>query len=279
MTEVTSGFPAPRTNYDPDQTDVALTPVPADDSLENVEPAAPTPILATPVSTSDLPPSFRASVSATVTEAGDRASAFASEAGERASALAAQAGERVSETGERVSAFASEAVDRAGDYAERAGDYAEKAAASTKQLASHVAERIRNNAEVPDGRGTTTISDEVVEKIAGFAAREVEGLYDLGGDLARVFASVKERIGLGESTEQSDRGVTVRLEGKNAAIKIVIVIEYGYVVYQVTEQVRAKVIASVETLLGLDVTAVDIVVDDIHIDESKLAATVKAIAQ
>jgi uncharacterized alkaline shock family protein YloU len=272
MTEVTSGYPAPRTNYDPDQTDVALTPVPADDSLDNVEPAAPTPIQATVVSPGDLPPSFRASVSASVSEAGERASALATEAGERASAFASEAGARANEAGERVSAFASDAVDRAGDYAE-------KAAASTKQLATHVAERLRNNAEVPDGRGTTTISDEVVEKIAGFATREVEGIYDLGGDMARVFASVKERIGLGESAEQSDRGVTVRLEGKNATIKIVIVIEYGYVVYQVTEQVRAKVIASVETLLGLDVTAVDIVVDDIHIDESKLAATVKAISQ
>jgi uncharacterized alkaline shock family protein YloU len=246
---------APHAPYDPDQTDVAFARVPAAESLEHVEPAAPStePIQAI-VAVPEQPPGFRASVSATVSEAGDRAGAFASEAGER------------------VSTFASEA-------AERAGDYAEKAAASTKQLATHVAERLRNNAELTADRGTTTISDEVVEKIAGFAAREVEGLYDLGGDVARIFSSVKERIGLGESNDQSDRGVTVRLDGKNAAIKIVVVLEYGYPVYSVTEQVRTKVIAAVEGLLGLDVTAVDIVVDDVHIDESKLAATVKAIAR
>jgi len=115
----------------------------------------------------------------------------------------------------------------------------------------------------------------VVEKIAGFATREVEGIYDLGGDVARVFASVKERIGLGDKDDDSDRGVTVRLEGRNANIKIVIVIEYGYVVYTVCEQVRTKVIDKVESLLGLDVTAVDIVVDDIHIDDSKFAQTAK----
>src|SRR6185295_17354314 len=112
-----------------------------------------------------------------------------------------------------------------------------------------------NNAELASERGSTTIADEVVQKIAGFATREVEGVYDIGGDVARIFASVKERIGLGEADEDN-RGVTVRLEGRNAAIKIVIVIEYGYVVYTVTEQVRAKVIDAVERLLGLEVTAV-----------------------
>jgi uncharacterized alkaline shock family protein YloU len=170
--------------------------------------------------------------------------------------------------GEKVSAYADHAADRAGDYAQAA-------AAATSRFAGDVADRIRNNAELPNERGTTTIADEVVEKIAGFATREVEGIYDLGGDAARVLASVKERIGLGNADEQSDRGVTVRLEGKNANIKIVIVIEYGYVVYTVCEQVRTKVIDKVESLLGLDVTAVDIVVDDIHIDDSRFAQTAK----
>jgi uncharacterized alkaline shock family protein YloU len=172
------------------------------------------------------------------------------------------------DVGDRVSDFAGQAVDRAGDYAH-------SAAAATTRFAEDVADRIRNSAELPDERGTTTIADEVVEKIAGFATREVEGIYDLGGDVARVFASVKERIGLGDKDDDSDRGVTVRLEGRNANIKIVIVIEYGYVVYTVCEQVRAKVIDKVESLLGLDVTAVDIVVDDIHIDDSKFAQTAK----
>src|SRR5690349_3129304 len=172
------------------------------------------------------------------------------------------------DAGERVSDFAGHAVDRAGDYAQQA-------AAATTKFAGDVADRLRNNAELPNERGTTTIADEVVEKIAGFATREVEGIYDLGGDVARVFASVKERIGLGDKDDDSDRGVTVRLEGRNANIKIVIVIEYGYVVYTVCEQVRTKVIDKVESLLGLEVTAVDIVVDDIHIDDSKFAQTAK----
>jgi uncharacterized alkaline shock family protein YloU len=235
MSDVAAGVPTPRhdSDYDPDQTDVALTPV---------EPAAP--------SYTHPETGFRGAVN----DAGERVSSFASDAGEK------------------VSAFASDAADKAGDYAERAYE-------AGGRIASQVVDRLRNNAELPSDRGSTTIADEVVEKIAGFAAREVEGVYDLGGDVARIFASVKERIGLGDADDQTDRGVKVTLDGKTAAIRITIVIEYGYVVYSVTEQIRAKVIDSVERLLGLDVTAVDINVDDVHLDEARLAATAKAPAQ
>ena len=128
-----------------------------------------------------------------------------------------------------------------------------------------LAERIRNNATLPAARGRTTIANEVVEKIAGIAAREVPGVFDLGGDVARVFSAVKERLHIGE--ESAAQGVSVKLDGKTADIEVVIVIEFGFQVFSVTEKVREKVISSVENLLGLDVTNVDVTVDDVHIDE------------
>ena len=45
-----------------------------------------------------------------------------------------------------------------------------------------------------------------------------------------------------------------------------IVLEYGFVVSSVTDKVREKMISSVEALLQLDVTTVDMLVDDIHVD-------------
>jgi uncharacterized alkaline shock family protein YloU len=169
-------------------------------------------------------------------------------------------GDVAGDTAQKVGTFASEAVDKAGDAVERA-------AAASGRIAAQVVDRLRNNAELAAERGSTTIANEVVEKIAGIATREVPGVYDIGGDVARLFAAVKERVGLGEADEEN-RGVTVRLEGSQAAIKIVIVIEYGFVVYSVTEKVRAKVISSIENLLGLEVTAVDILVDDVHYEEN-----------
>lgn len=166
---------------------------------------------------------------------------------------------------EQVGEAREKAGQVAGQVAEQLGEAMQQAGAVTTRVAGQVAERLRNNAQLPAERGTTTIAHEVVEKIAGIAARQVPGVYDLGGDVARVFASVKERIGLGES--EADQGVSVRLEGRDAIINITIVIEFGFVVYSVTEKVREKVISSVENLLGLEVTEVNIVVDDVHIAE------------
>ncbi len=153
----------------------------------------------------------------------------------------------------------------------RAGELAEKAGDAVQGAAANVVTRIRNNATVAAGRGRTTIGNEVVEKIAGIAAREVPGVHDLGGDVARVLSAVKEKLHLGE--ESAAQGVSVKLEGKAAEITVVIVIEFGFQVFSVTEKVREKVISSVENLLGLDVVSVDVTVDDVHVpDEGAVSA-------
>ncbi len=170
--------------------------------------------------------------------------------------------DRAAEVAADVKEKAGEALDQAGEAISEAAD---RVATATKEAAGNVVTRLRNNASLPAERGKTVIANEVVEKIAGIAAREVPGVYDLGGDAARLFSSVRERLHLGE--ESAAQGVSVRLEGKTAEIEVVIVIEFGFVVYSVTEKVREKVISSVENLLGLEVLAVDVTVDDVHIDD------------
>jgi uncharacterized alkaline shock family protein YloU len=167
---------------------------------------------------------------------------------------------------ERAREFAADTAGRVSDAAERIGGAVDRAATASGRVATQVVDRVRNNAELAAERGTTIIANEVVEKIAGIAAREVPGVYDLGGDVARVFSAVKERVGLGPADE--DQGVSVRLEGSSAVVRVTLVLEYGFVVHSVTEKVRAKVIGSVENLLGLEVTAMDIVVDDIHVPDT-----------
>jgi uncharacterized alkaline shock family protein YloU len=163
---------------------------------------------------------------------------------------------------------AQTALDRGRDAVEKGREAAERVGHVVEQAASTLVTRFRNNAELAEDRGMTTIADEVVEKIAGIAAREVAGVHDLGGEVSRVFASLKERIGLGETNnDEADRGVAVRLEGTTAEIDMKIVIEFGYVVHSVTDAVRTKVISSVENMLGLEVTQVNIRVNDVHVPE------------
>jgi uncharacterized alkaline shock family protein YloU len=187
-----------------------------------------------------------------------------------ASAGTAPASSAPTSTVDAVKERAADLAEKAGDLAEKAGDLAEKAGGAVQEAAAGVVTRIRNNATLAAARGKTTIGNEVVEKIAGIAAREVPGVFDLGGDVARVLSAVKEKLRLGE--ESAAQGVSVKLEGKAAEISITIVIEFGFQVFSVTEKVREKVISSVENLLGLEVTGVDVTVDDVHVPDDGAAS-------
>lgn len=119
----------------------------------------------------------------------------------------------------------------------------------------------------PDGlqtsQGSTTIADGVVQKIAGLAAREVSGVHALGGGAARTLGSLRERIpGSSQSTSQ---GVAVEVGEKQAAIDLDLVTEYGVSIAELAKAVRRNVISSVEGMTGLEVTEVNVSVNDIHL--------------
>ena len=109
-------------------------------------------------------------------------------------------------------------------------------------------------------RGTTTIADSVVTKVAGISAREVAGVYALGGSSARALGNVTQRVGI----DTKGQGVSVEVQDRTAKVEVTVVLEYGESIPQVSQEVREQVIRRVEGLCGLQVTAVDISVDDLH---------------
>lgn len=112
-------------------------------------------------------------------------------------------------------------------------------------------------------QGTTTIANDVVQKIAGLAAREVAGVYSLGGGAARALGALRERIpGASQAVGQ---GVTVEVGERQAAVDLDLVTEYGVPIADLARSVRRNVIASVEGMTGLQVTEVNISVNDIHL--------------
>jgi uncharacterized alkaline shock family protein YloU len=111
-------------------------------------------------------------------------------------------------------------------------------------------------------KGRIDIEDEVVEKVAGLAAIEVEGVADLGGDVARAVESVRERIGIGH--RRGDQGVKARIDGREVSIEVTIVIEYGHVVMDVARQVKTNVAVQTNRMLGLRVVEVNVIVDDVR---------------
>ena len=117
------------------------------------------------------------------------------------------------------------------------------------RVAVQVVDRLRSTGE----RGTTTVPTPVIDKIATLAVREVPGVYEFSvGDA---------------SSEEGGRTLAIEVDGKTATVTLHLVIEYGFAVHSVTEKVRHKVISALENLFSLDITAVDIVIDDIHLDD------------
>lgn len=118
-------------------------------------------------------------------------------------------------------------------------------------------------------QGRTTIADSVVTKIASIAAREVAGIHELGGGTARTFGAIRERIP-GSGGPSTAQGVSVEVGERQAAVDLVIVVDYGVPIVEVAKGVRRNLISSVENMTGLEVVEVNINVVDIHLpgDES-----------
>ena len=128
--------------------------------------------------------------------------------------------------------------------------------------------------------GDTTITDQVVEKIAGIAAREVPGVYAMGSAAGRAFSSMSQRM---PGQQQSvSGGVSIEKGERQTAIGVSIVVEYGVSIVEVADNIRDAVIKSVEYGTGLEVVSVDVNVTDVHLpaeyetDASETAAPRRA---
>ena len=71
-------------------------------------------------------------------------------------------------------------------------------------------------------QGKTTIAASVVQKIAGIAAREISGVYAMGGGVSRAFGAIRERIPGGGTGVANVAGVQVEVGEKQAAIDLTI---------------------------------------------------------
>ncbi|WP_327093088.1 Asp23/Gls24 family envelope stress response protein [Nonomuraea sp. NBC_01738] len=111
-------------------------------------------------------------------------------------------------------------------------------------------------------KGTTTINNDVVSKIAGLSAREVDGVYDMGGGAARALGTVRGMVGADKNATQ---GVSVEVGERQAAVDLDLVVEYGTAIPDLAAAVRTNVISAIERMCGLEVTEVNIKIDDVHL--------------
>ncbi len=119
--------------------------------------------------------------------------------------------------------------------------------------------------EEKETNGQIQISDEVIAIIAGTAAVETEGV-SLPSS-----APVSTMKGFFGKKNQS-KGVKVTVEENTALIELELTVKFGINIKNVCEEVQQKVKNAVETMTGLTVSNVNIIVSEISLDKEAPAA-------
>jgi uncharacterized alkaline shock family protein YloU len=120
--------------------------------------------------------------------------------------------------------------------------------------------------------GTTTIQDSVVTAIISMAAEEVDGVVTshggakLPGDTSPTVGELVDNLTGGGSRT---RGLTVDVGERQTAADITVNVEYGRSIPELTKAIRERIIERVENLTGLEVTEVNIQVNDVILPEGQ----------
>lgn len=118
------------------------------------------------------------------------------------------------------------------------------------------------------GTGRTIISDTAVAKVAGIAARSVDGVFSLGSGSARALGAIRDAVGSADHAQ----GVRAEVGETEVAVDISLVALYGKPLQLLANEVRAAVYRAVEQLVGLRVIEVNVEINDVHVPGTRTAA-------
>lgn len=122
------------------------------------------------------------------------------------------------------------------------------------------------------GTGKTVIVDGVVAKVAGIAAAQVPGVFALGGGVTRAIGAIREAI------NQTDKaqGVSVEVGETQVAVDITLVAEYPVSLQQVADDVREAVYTAIHQIVGMEVTEVNVTVNDVRLPTDEVDDSAEA---
>jgi uncharacterized alkaline shock family protein YloU len=117
----------------------------------------------------------------------------------------------------------------------------------------------------PEGR--TSISDVVVSKIAGIAAKEVAGVHELiGQGMGAAVSGLAQRV---TRADGRSAGVHVDVGEREAAVDFRLTVDYGVSIPDLAIAVRGNVMDRLQSLTGLSVKEVNIDVVDLYFPEEE----------
>jgi uncharacterized alkaline shock family protein YloU len=101
-----------------------------------------------------------------------------------------------------------------------------------------------------------------VATIAGLAATEIDGVYSMSGNLTN---EIVGKLGV----KNLSKGVKVVVEEGEVFAELAITVEYGIDVVEVAKQVQNKVKVAIESMTGLTVSAVNVKIAGVNIENNK----------
>ena len=107
--------------------------------------------------------------------------------------------------------------------------------------------------------GLVTVSDEVLVRVAGYAALDCYGIVGMASK--RSTDGIVQLMG----RENLGRGVKIRTSGDKVDIDLFIIVEYGISISAVAAAIIETVKYKVEHLTGVPVNRVNVCVEDIRV--------------
>lgn len=109
------------------------------------------------------------------------------------------------------------------------------------------------------GIGEVKIASDVVAVIAALAATEVDGVHSMAGNITNELIG---KFGM----KNLSKGVKVLMENGVVHVDMMIVVNYGYSIPDVSEQVQERVSQQIENMTGLVVPGVNVRVAGVNLE-------------
>ena len=118
------------------------------------------------------------------------------------------------------------------------------------------------NPEIEEN-GNINISDDVVSTIASLAASEVKGIVGMSGSISGGFAELLGKKNLA-------KGVKITINENDVILDLAVIVEYGVKIPDVAWELQEKVKTEVESMTGLNVSAVNVTVDGVNVPKQEV---------
>ena len=109
--------------------------------------------------------------------------------------------------------------------------------------------------------GEVRIASDVVAAIAALAATEIDGVYSMAGNITNALIG---KLGM----KNLSKGVKILMEGGIVRVDMMVVVNYGYSIPEVSEQVQERVSQQIENMTGLSVSEVNVRIAGVKLEEN-----------